>query len=105
MAEYIERSDFKKILKEEMQILKDTPGKDDWDKGIMQGIKESIIHLNATPSADVAPVVHGKWRWTGSDKWNDCYECSKCGKISLDDSNFCPNCGAKMDGGAESAVD
>lgn len=47
-------------------------------------------------SADVSPVRHGRWRFCGSDKWNDAYECSECGNIAMDDSNYCPNCGAKM---------
>lgn len=60
MVEYIEREKLRKTLKEEMQILKETPGKDDWDKGIIQGIKESIMHLNVAPAADVVEVVRCK---------------------------------------------
>lgn len=48
------------------------------------------------PVADVRPVVRGRWRWVGQDRWNDCYECSQCGKMNTDNSNFCPNCGADM---------
>lgn len=51
------------------------------------------------PAADVRPVVRGRWRWVGQDKWNDCYECSQCGKMNTDNSNFCPNCGAEMNQG------
>ena len=47
-------------------------------------------------AADVSPVRHGRWRFCGSDKWNDAYECSECGNIAMDDSSYCPNCGAKM---------
>lgn len=47
-------------------------------------------------AADVRPVVRGRWRWVGQDQWNDCYECSQCGKMNTDNSNFCPNCGADM---------
>lgn len=52
-------------------------------------------------AADVAPVKHG--HWIQIDK-NKC-ECSNCGIIVLiavyphGDKNYCPNCGAKMDGG------
>lgn len=46
---------------------------------------------------DYAPVVHGRWRFCGTDRWNDCYECSQCGSAAMDNSDFCPNCGAKMD--------
>lgn len=52
-------------------------------------------------AADVRPVVRGRWRWVGQDQWNDCYECSQCGKMNTDNSNFCPNCGADMRGGSE----
>jgi hypothetical protein len=51
--------------------------------------------------ADVAPVVHGEWKPNGMHpngvvgNW----KCNVCGKRSLEDSNFCPNCGAKMDEG------
>ena len=55
------------------------------------------------PAADVAPVVHGRWIQVDSTKCR----CSHCDIIALialyphGDKNFCPNCGAKMDGGAE----
>ena len=53
------------------------------------------------PAADVAPVVHGLWRLHG-----DCgvTECSVCGwsiEEYVGDYACCPNCGAKMDGGAD----
>lgn len=37
-------------FKKEIAILKDTPAKDDYDKGIMQGYKKAIMHLKATPT-------------------------------------------------------
>lgn len=55
------------------------------------------------PAADVAPVRHGRWRESGS-----LLECQSCGEIysrlggnAGKSWNYCPNCGAKMDGGAE----
>lgn len=63
--------------------------------------------LNELPAADVAPVVHG---W-----WNADETCSVCGEKSTEGldatkwnywfPNYCPNCGAKMDGGADHAAD
>lgn len=47
-------------------------------------------------SVIIPPVREGKWRFCGSDRWNDAYECSVCGKMAMDNSNYCPNCGAKM---------
>ena len=47
------------------------------------------------PTADVAPIVHGRWKRYGKNLG----ECSECGEIVSVRSNYCPNCGAKMDGG------
>lgn len=58
--------------------------------------------INRQPAADVAPVRHGHWE-TNSDR-PDSLICSvcKCGfdMWKHDPHNFCPNCGAKMDGGS-----
>lgn len=55
--------------------------------------------LLGIPSADVVPVVHGRWE-TNSDR-PDTLICSicKCGfdMWKHDPHNYCPNCGAKMD--------
>lgn len=55
------------------------------------------------PSEDVAPVRHGRWE-TNSDR-PDSLICSvcKCGfdMWKHDPHNFRPNCGARMDGGAD----
>ena len=56
------------------------------------------------PAADVAPVRHGQWRCHG-----DCgvTECSVCGwsiEEYVGDYAYCPNCGAKMDGGVDDAT-
>ena len=54
------------------------------------------------PAADVAPVVHGLWV-----EHLDEMECSVCKRQwnycdnDTNTFNFCPNCGAKMDGGAD----
>lgn len=66
----------------------------DWDKA-----KQALASV---PAADVAPVVHGKWIektfLMGTSNF-----CSLCGchyGMPHEKYNFCPNCGAKMDGGA-----
>ena len=55
------------------------------------------------PAADVAEVVHGRWLWNeeGEIDWEQFYRCSNCGNKEYWESSFCPNCGAKMDGGNE----
>ena len=50
------------------------------------------------PAADVAEVRHG--RWIAFDPKNaESKECSMCGYLfsRLYPSNYCPNCGARMD--------
>lgn len=63
--------------------------------------------IKATPTADVAPVVHGRWEYIPQTlNTLSQLRCPFCGWWSLDPSidgayNYCPNCGAKMDGGVE----
>ena len=63
---------------------------------------ESII--NAMPTADVVEVVHGEWIADRSPVEVE-FRCSECGYSYIEadsyqncDYNYCPNCGAKMDG-------
>ena len=58
--------------------------------------------IKAIPAADVAPVRHGQWEWDTED----IYRCSNCAEKSHVKEvmgrpawGYCPNCGAKMDGG------
>ena len=52
------------------------------------------------PSADVVPVRHGKWTHK-PDVYGVVY-CSECNyELHANSTSFCPNCGAKMDGGKE----
>ena len=90
MTEYIER-----------KAVRDTLY--DADAITMSGVKI----LNQFPGADVAPVRHGRW----VDN-----HCTACGMMPMGDEmwklcdfepprfekfmDYCPNCGAKMEGGA-----
>ena len=55
--------------------------------------------MQTIPAADVAPVRHGEWQ-----EINGIFRCSLC-EYSFEHEgyqhffNYCPNCGAKMDGG------
>lgn len=56
--------------------------------------------LEAIPAADVVEVRHGRW------KLGICQECLfDWSKVSLyaNVPNYCPSCGAKMDGGQDDA--
>lgn len=48
---------------------------------------------------DAEPVKHGRW----SEDDEGFYHCSVCKELSDWEHIYCPNCGAKMDGGAENA--
>lgn len=64
--------------------------------------------IESVPAADVVPVVHGHWIWHEEEFE---YECSACHcrfdynhTFEIFDhgfqyANYCPHCGAKMDGG------
>ena len=52
-------------------------------------------------AADVAPVRHGRWLGSKHKIFSNTYDyvCSECGcDYALAEYNYCPNCGAKMDG-------
>ena len=77
-----------------------------WAKGL-----EPSQYIEVIPAADVAPVVHGRWINAYPDiEPNPLFMygiCSNCGfEQGLSDKlNYCPNCGARMDGGVDGAAD
>jgi hypothetical protein len=62
-------------------------------------VVELYKELKSFPAADVVEVRHGEWKETPTG-W---IYCSVCGSEPPEESNYksnyCPNCGAKMDGG------
>ena len=80
----------------------DTDVVEDYGDGCIFGFSRESIKsvINDIPAAAVARVVQGRWIWR--NKWEpfECkYECSICHDGSDLESKYCPNCGAKMDGG------
>lgn len=55
--------------------------------------------LAAIPAADVVTVRHG--RWGNYEPYSDGYRCSCCKLVHRTCTTYCPNCGVKMDGGAD----
>jgi rubrerythrin len=64
-------------------------------------------HHTIIETADVAPVVHGRWMemvesiedgYTGEYYDEIYYNCLNCDYASDDETPYCPNCGARMDG-------
>ena len=70
--------------------------------------------IKAAPAADVAPVVHARWIHSRYDDCSEQFELVKCSQCNHEayamafyvrGGNYCPNCGAKMDGGDNDAAD
>ena len=63
--------------------------------------EDAIYVLDAIPAADVAPVRHGEWEIVVGSNGKEYMVCTCC-RVSQDLTGvftYCPNCGAKMDGG------
>ena len=84
MDEYIKKS---YAVDAVLDVYYDTPDID------LSGEKfeAAILKIQA---ADVAPVRHGKWL----HRKNGVAYCSECEVDTVEDeTNYCPNCGCKMD--------
>ena len=98
MDEYIERNAAIGAFENgEADVIEDYGDGADFGFGL-KNIKSTI---NAIPAADVVPVVHG--RWTCGEPCPICGE-SRFKNLDADvwadwEPPYCPNCGAKMDGG------
>ena len=63
---------------------------------------KNLQSISDMPAADVALVRHGRWVEKEKYTFGIMYDCSLCEDRILDNGhpwNYCPNCGAKMDGG------
>lgn len=58
---------------------------------------------NESIYADVVEVVHARWEKTHDDPRVNKYRCTNCKAEKMRD-NYCPNCGAKMDGATDNNV-
>ena len=56
-------------------------------------LEAAILNI---PAADVAEVRHGRWLCVDTDT-EQFFLCNRCKKKEYWESNYCPNCGAKMD--------
>ena len=113
MAEYIEREALANFLKEEIQQCEAELIENGWEddryeqavESRMLGLVEVWRKVTNTTTADVVEVRHGEWielvRELGKGKTITKYQCSLCGVYLVQEANYCPNCGAKMDGKGE----
>ena len=95
MAEYIERDATVKLLR--------SLGSRDYrrEKGTIQEAIKMVFFSEYTPAAEVAPVRHGRWEVVVGSDGKEHMVCTVCRKQQdlTGVFSYCPNCGAKMDGG------
>ena len=105
MAEYIEREALLTDLCDDMCGLKYT--------GVCENCRVVALIADA-PAADVAPVVHARWIHSRYEDCSEQFELVKCSHCNHEayamafyvrGGNYCPSCGAKMDGGDSDAAD
>ncbi|MGN0423089.1 MAG: hypothetical protein ACI4EY_10195 [Lachnospiraceae bacterium] len=81
-----EKVDFKEVF----------GGESDFAKDAREAAQKLI---NQQPKVEAIPVVHGKWKNVGNLGMCVVYKCTCCGARRIDGltSQYCPDCGAKMD--------
>ena len=107
MADYIDRQAAIDALGERPMVW---TSDDDYSLGERNQYDIDRLAIETVPSADVQPVRHGKWEERKVadknciDEWQTAC-CSVCHKYHttpymyyFDNYNYCPNCGARMDG-------
>lgn len=58
-----------------------------------------IAVIDEQPTVDAVEVVHGRWIYEPVEfTYEKDIKCSICGSYAEHATNYCPNCGAKMDG-------
>ena len=102
MDEYVSRELLKnRFAKRLVWLKKDIH--DEYSLGLHDGCEYDTKLIDEIPSADVAPVRHGKWEIVVGSNGKEYMVCTCC-RVSQDLTGvftYCPNCGAKMDGGAD----
>lgn len=73
-----------------------------------QACQQAMDVLDTVPVADVVEVRHGRWHDVYMSSASSFVgTCSVCGKSNdippVPLANYCPSCGAKMDGGHDDA--
>ena len=91
-------------------ILYFDPADQDYHVGFSSYYLEHVVkwlseefEIESFPAADVAPVRHARWEVVVGSNGKEHMVCTGCRKQQdlTGVFSYCPNCGAKMDGGSE----
>ena len=105
MAECVEREALIEKLRT-MPIPKQAGRTNTWLDNCAAGVNAAIWEVASFPAADVAPVVHGRWvtHYRSGTTVAEGYVSTCCDMWNNRKSDYCPNCGAIMDGGDSDAA-
>lgn len=111
----IDADEFKKLLLTERDAIPRTfteryefgvERKNHFGDAMRGGIRKALRCMEQCPTLEVEPVKHGRWTENHHVSYDDMreenvhwytYTCSECDFEAMDDSHYCPNCGARMD--------
>lgn len=106
----IDADALKKLLIEVLGRIKENPTMKQDEMHIISGCHMLCEMIEDAPTIDEVSVVHGRWYDPYAHDFSAkdmVYCCSRCNaavfKTFSPTMNFCPNCGAKMDGGEQDA--
>ena len=85
MSEYIDRA----ALKRELAPYE--------ENDFSQQMDVILAIVDAQPTADVVEVRHGRWKNGGNGLYDTCTACGEEIYLAIP-MNYCPECGALMDG-------
>ena len=93
-------------LQSQLLIRIDHCDKEHGNEKFVMGIEYAMEYVDEMPTVDAVPAVevqHGKWEFAGytafhGTPYKSCSLCKKVYLMEYPEFNYCPNCGAKMDG-------
>lgn len=111
MSDYISREAAIAYIREQSEEMSKAFEELGGESGIYADAYNDLAEdFHRIPAADVAPVVHGHFvhdgpRFAGGVDW---WHCSNCGRLASGSEtrfDYCPKCGARMEGGDDGETD